>query len=293
VGTASFRIYSQNVGATFSVYLGNSDGWSQSGAVPGYGGAAVATATASAAGYLSFNVTTAVAAQAAGDDLITFAVVANTDTWNGINSRENAASRPELVVAGTPPPTGATLTPTDDRDTQSDVVAGTNATIHSSLWNTSYFRFSLASLGAVNSATFRVYTRDAATFSLYLGNSDGWSQGGSVPGYGGSPLATVAAAAEAYVSFNVTSIVSAQAAGDDLITFALTASTDSWNRIYSRESATNKPQLIVNGGSDQAMSAAAPMTLSSQPTTASSGLWSTSSIEEEEKDESDREWLLK
>jgi hypothetical protein len=63
------------------------------------------------------------------------------------------------------------------------------------------------------------------------------------------------------------------------VTFALTADTDTWNRIYSRESASNMPQLAINGG-EGSTAMAAPMTLSSQPSSASPAMWSPEPEEE-------------
>jgi hypothetical protein len=44
-----------------------------------------------------------------------------------------------------------------------------------------------------------------------------------------------------YIEIDVTNTVKAEAAGDDLVTFGLTTSLDTWSAFNSRENASNKP----------------------------------------------------
>jgi hypothetical protein len=181
----------------------------------------------------------------------------NTGLTNGTTyfyvvsaSNANGESTNSAQVQATPQaPTGGTLTltPTDDRDTQSDNASGTNALINTSQWNHVYLRFSLAGAGTVSNATLRVYkpgTSSGLTMTAHLGNSDAWTQSGSVPGYGASIGSTTNTAAAGWVDIPVTSAVQGQVAGDRIITIALVTNSGTWTQLSSREG-THPPQLVI------------------------------------------------
>lgn len=170
-----------------------------------------------------------------------YVVSATNAIGEGVNSAQVSAT-PQAPSGGT-----LTLTPTDDRDTQSDNAAGTNPTFNTSLWNHVYLRFSLGSVGTVSNATLRVYkpgTSSGLTMTAYLGNSDGWTQAGTVPGYGASIGSTTNTSAAGWVDINVTAAVQGQAAGDDVITIVVRTSSGTWTQLSSREG-THPPQLVI------------------------------------------------
>ena len=160
---------------------------------------------------------------------------------------------------------GFTLNPTDDRDTQSDNAAGTNATVSASKWNHFYMKFDLGGIGGkASSATLRVY-KSGATASNITGRVwhaviDGWTQ--SV-----TPLTTSLSYPVAsrllpggvgYVDFDVSGLIASELNHDRVVTLAITTSSDNWTSFQTREGA-NKPQLLVT-----ATEAVPPALLTSQ-----------------------------
>ncbi len=148
----------------------------------------------------------------------------------------------------TPAPTTTTLTPVADTDTQSDVAAGTNATLNASKWNTLYVKFNLSALsGTVSAAKLRVYRNatTAGTLNVSGASPDAWTEGGAKPTLGGLITTATMGTTAGYIEIDVTNTVKAEAAGDDLVTFGLTTSLDTWSAFHSRENASNKPQLVV------------------------------------------------
>ncbi|MGE5557312.1 MAG: DNRLRE domain-containing protein, partial [Bacillota bacterium] len=140
-----------------------------------------------------------------------------------------------------------TLNPTDDTDTQSDVAAGTNAVLNASQWCHLFTRFSLTSIsGNVTAATYRIYHQDHAnahTLNLCNVSTDNWSEGGTKPTLG-SVITSKSVSANGYVDFDVTSLVAAEASGDDVISFGHSTNLGTWERYCSREG-TYKPELVV------------------------------------------------
>ncbi len=93
------RLPSGSSAVTFTAHLANSDSWTQSGSVPGYG-ASIGSATlpSSASGtWLEIDVTSAVRSEAAGDKVISIALVTNLGSWTGLNTKESDHA-PRLVI---------------------------------------------------------------------------------------------------------------------------------------------------------------------------------------------------
>lgn len=256
VTNATLRVYFGGgmAATTITVSTTSNDTWVEGGAKP-TPNTTIMTKTigATPAGYIDFDLTAHVQSKLAGNKIVSVAMANTIGTWTGLNSRQAASNQPQLVVT-----TGATgggtvtLTPTADRDTQSDNPAGTNAAVNYSQYNIFYAKFSLASVsGTVSSAKLRVYRNGpgnpATVSSVFLGNNDAWPESGPVPGYAGGALgsASVPAGGPDWVEIPVsTATVQGQANGDDLITLALTNNNGGWTQISSRQGA-NAPQLVV------------------------------------------------
>jgi hypothetical protein len=145
-----------------------------------------------------------------------------------------------------------TLTPVADTDTQSDVAAGTNTTLHASKWNTLFIKFNLSTLsGTVSSAKLRVYKNNtnAGTLNVNGAAPDSWTEGGAKPTLGSAIATATMGGTAGYIEIDVTGTVNAEAAGDDLVSFGLTTNLDGWTGFNSRENTANKPQLVVTYGS--------------------------------------------
>jgi hypothetical protein len=135
-----------------------------------------------------------------------------------------------------------------DTDTQSDVAAGTNATLNASKWNNLYVKFNLSGIsGTVSAAKLRVYRGSTAAGTLNVNGAspDSWTEGGAKPALGSLITTAAMGTTAGYIEIDVTNTVKAEAAGDDLVTFGLTTSLDTWSAFNSRENASNKPQLVV------------------------------------------------
>jgi hypothetical protein len=174
-------------------------------------------------------------------------------SYAGPGITKQAIPNAALFRAGTtttpnPTPTTTALTPVADTDTQSDVAAGTNATLNASKWNTLFVKFNLSGIsGTVSTAKLRVYRNatTAGTLNVSGASPDSWTEGGAKPTLGSLITTATMGTAAGYIEIDVTNTVKAEAAGDDLVTFGLTTSLDTWSAFNSRENASNKPQLVV------------------------------------------------
>ncbi|MDQ8184649.1 DNRLRE domain-containing protein [Pelagicoccus sp. SDUM812002] len=163
----------------------------------------------------------------------------------------------DYVDASTPGSGGSStvvVTPTDDRDTQSDVAAGTNSQIAISAYNTSFFRFDLSSFsGPVSSAKLRLFrtgSSSALTADAYLAGSDSWTQSGSVPPAGSTLMGSAAVSAgTGWMEIDLDpSLVQAEVSGDGIISLGLESNLGGWTFVSSREGA-NPPELMLGGSS--------------------------------------------
>jgi oligosaccharide reducing-end xylanase len=174
--------------------------------------------------------------------------------WN--DTTDTAWSNPSrfgtVTLTGTPGGGGGTwtLNPTADKSGQGDT--GTDITPPVSQWAHYHLKFSTSAVtGTVSNAKLRVYRNEtgAGSITLYasqsVGNSDSWTEGGTVPGAGTQITSVANQNSVAYVEFDVTSFVSSQVTGDDVVTLVVTTSSGTWTRVNSRENASNKPQLVI------------------------------------------------
>ncbi|MFO8009156.1 MAG: carbohydrate-binding protein [Candidatus Brocadiia bacterium] len=139
-----------------------------------------------------------------------------------------------------------TLNPTADTN-DNDQCTGTS--IAWSDWCNCYTKFDLSSVGgSVTSATLRVYFEDVHDYNTDLevfdATSDSWDECGTPPGKGSTLMDTVNSPSTGWYEFDVTTWVSQEADGDDVMTFVLDNTCPNWQRYYSRES-SNPPELVV------------------------------------------------
>lgn len=170
-----------------------------------------------------------------------------------------------------------TLNPTADTDTQSDVAAGTNATLNLSQWCNPLMRFDLSSIsGTVSNAKLRIYfpnSISAFTLTVSTTSTDTWSEGGTKPSVGSSiTTKSVAAAGAGYVEVDLTSHVQSKMSGNKIVSIALSNNLGTWSTINSRQASSNKPQLVVS------TSAVAVTGVSVSPTSASINVGSTTTL---------------
>jgi hypothetical protein len=280
VTTATLRLYGSRTTTspvTDGAYAVSTNTWTETGITynnaPGLGAAQSAVAISTTAGYHEWNVTAFVKSQrAAGQTAVTLAVRMDGEVTFGpdsFNSREAAANPPQLVVAQAIPI--ATLTPEADAYVRDGTSAGTNFGAASSLQvktqttgnnRTAYLRFSLAGITAAGGATLRLYGNraqtSAVTDSVFAVSSNGWSELGITynnrPSLGAvqGPGRAITTTAQ-YHEWDVTSFVQQQiAAQAGAVTLAVamdssvTFSPDTFN---SREAPSNRPQLVLGGGS--------------------------------------------
>jgi chitodextrinase len=115
----------------------------------------------------------------------------------------------------------------------------------------SYLRFSLSGLSgsSVKSAMLKVYTTNALSAGFSVRTTSGsWTESGIVftnaPGYSSTGVRSPATSANAYVSVDVTSLVTKTNGDVNLTLVGLSSTNLSMN---SREGA-NKPQLVITTG---------------------------------------------
>jgi hypothetical protein len=144
-----------------------------------------------------------------------------------------------------------TLQAAADRDSDNGT-SGTAANVNASQWTTGYYKFSLSSApSSITSAKLRIYRGNTAqgslTVSAYQVANDSWTEstaGNAMPA-AGSLLQTVNSSAVGYVEIDVTSFIQNEKAGDGTATLAIKTSASGWTGFYSKDNASNKPELII------------------------------------------------
>lgn len=143
-----------------------------------------------------------------------------------------------------------TLNPIADTDSQSDVAAGTNANICVSQYCIPFYKFNLSSVtGSITNGKLRIYFPSgtaATTLTVSTTSNDSWVEGGTKPTQG-STIATkaISATGAGYVEVDLTSYVQTKYSGTKIVSVALSNTISSWTGVTARESAANKPQLVV------------------------------------------------
>ena len=113
--------------------------------------------------------------------------------------------------------------------------------------NRSYLRFTVPTLsGSVISATLRVFANSANTVGYTVHSTDGtWGETtinfSNAPAFGGSIGSSGAITASTWTQVNVTSLVT----GAGSYNFVMASSSSTATSFASRQSSTNKPELIV------------------------------------------------
>ncbi|MGQ7886398.1 CBM96 family carbohydrate-binding protein [Paenibacillus sp. WC2504] len=172
----------------------------------------------------------------------------------------------------------STLTPSDDayvHQSNGDSNYGTATSLYvkndASASRYSYLKFNLSGLTDVTSAKLRVYgSASAATVLSAYQTADSWTQSAltwnNKPAVGSSAGSVSINTTNTYNEIDVTSYVTAQAAGDGVVSFALQESVGKYTTLNSSENAANKPQLVIvsgsagGGGDTQAPSAPSGLT---------------------------------
>ncbi|GCE25145.1 hypothetical protein KDA_06290 [Dictyobacter alpinus] len=176
--------------------------------------------------------------------------VKNKLFWNATS--DDDWFNPGLFGSGTLQGTGgnATLTPSADRDNWAQN-AGDSTTLNASQWQTIYLKFDLSTVSSVSKATLRLYRTDLNQGSTILTASqvtdDSWTEASTTLPAVGASISTATSATVGYVDLDVTSFVQAQKAADGIVSIGVSSNSTSWVGFYSRDNATNKPQLVVTG----------------------------------------------
>ncbi|WP_308636415.1 CBM96 family carbohydrate-binding protein [Paenibacillus silvisoli] len=141
-----------------------------------------------------------------------------------------------------------TVNPVADTDTQSDVAAGTNATLNVSQWNNLFAKFSLSGVpSSIAAAKIRIYhPTHSVNHNLIVNgaSTESWSEGGAKPALG-SQINSKAVNAVGYVELDVTAAVQAKlSASSSSATFGFSSNIGSWEVYQSREG-SSKPELII------------------------------------------------
>ncbi|WP_084224850.1 DUF7594 domain-containing protein [Paenibacillus pectinilyticus] len=128
-----------------------------------------------------------------------------------------------------------------------------------------YLKFSLAGLSGVTSAKLGVYgSASSSTVLSAYQTTDSWTQSAitwnTKPTVGTSAGSVGINTTNTYNEIDVTSYVTAEAAGDGVVSFALQESVGKYTTLNSNENASNKPQLVIVSGSGGSGDTQAPTT---------------------------------
>ncbi|GCE13984.1 CBM96 family carbohydrate-binding protein [Tengunoibacter tsumagoiensis] len=260
ISSAKLRVYRNDTGQgnlTVNAHQVTNDSWTEnsSSSLPGVG-STITTTASNATGYVEFDVTSFVQSRLSGGQ-VSLAINTSAGGWTGFASRESSTNQPQLVVTTastatptpTPSPKTTSLVPGADRDNWSSDT-GSETYLNVSQYTTSYLKFNLSSIsGNVSSAKLRVYRNDVGqgnlTVTVSQVTNDSWSEtdASTLPAVG-STITTTSSNATGYVEFDVTSFVKSRLSGGQ-VSLAISTSAGGWTGFASRESSTNKPQLVV------------------------------------------------
>ena len=142
-----------------------------------------------------------------------------------------------------------TVNPVADTDSQSDNSSGTNASLNASMWCHLFLRFDLGSVsGDVTQAVLRIYqpnSQSAYALNVNTTNTDNWNEGGSLPTVANLITSQSETGNPGYVEVDITSHVQSKMSGNKIVSLGITTSLGSWTSFYSRQSSSNKPELIL------------------------------------------------
>lgn len=146
------------------------------------------------------------------------------------------------------------LTPTQDRDTQSDVAAGTNATVYASKWNYFYLQFDLSTVGGRAASAILRINKTAATSGLtvraWSASTDAWTQAtapASLPPLTFPAISQALPNATGFFSIDITGLINQELRSDRTVTIVITTDSDNWTPFSTKEAAASlRPQLQIN-----------------------------------------------
>ncbi|WP_208629686.1 DUF7594 domain-containing protein [Paenibacillus ferrarius] len=168
-----------------------------------------------------------------------------------------------LIVMAVPTVASAattTLSPSDDSYVHQGNAASNFGTATSlyvkndpSAARLTFLKFNLTGLSGVTSAKLRIYgSASSSTVLSAYQTTDSWTQSAitwnNKPTVGSSAGSVPINTTNTYNEIDVTSYVTAEAAGDAVVSFALQESVGKYTTLNSSENAANKPQLVVVSG---------------------------------------------
>jgi hypothetical protein len=111
-----------------------------------------------------------------------------------------------------------------------------------------YLMFNVTGAGSITNATLRVWATAAGTGASVHATTTGWTESGLIytnaPTYGATLASVSGFAAGTWLTYNVTSLVTA----NGLVAFMYTSASSTPLSIAAREDATHAPQLVVTRG---------------------------------------------
>lgn len=220
--------------------------------------------------YILLDVTDYVQTELSGDGVVSIHLYdwARTNNMATFNSKEAASNHPELVIStATVQTQDYTYNPTEDSYIRGDIYGddnyGSDAILAVRKGNAdknkrkSFVKFDLSNEGLSNvtNATLRLYASlvDANVTLSACDLDDNWSES-TITWNNAQDMPTVInttslSSANVYYEFDVTTFAQAQLAGDGVISIGIMDKTTSNIDIEfnSKESSTNKPELVITG----------------------------------------------
>jgi hypothetical protein len=278
VTNAKLRLKVSGVTATHSVearYVAT-DSWGESTITwnnqPSAGAVLDTKALPSVGSWVEFDVTAQVAAEAAGDAIVSFRLASLTADKNGVFHSRETADPPQLVVVGTASSGGSV-----DLETAADTFVRSGSYADTSYGNDStmmvkddsgtdydrecFIKFDLSSInGPVSSARIRLNVSAMGSDSTYsvetsFVSSDSWTESvtWNTKPASSTVLATTAAsgfAANGWVEIDVTSQVNTELTGDKILSVRLRSTSAGSNKYvsfktYETTTSTDRPVLRI------------------------------------------------
>jgi len=213
-----------------------------------------------AGSYIEFDVTSYVNTEASGDGVVSFVISSDNASTVSYHSKEaGSPDMPELVISWTAV-TEETLNPTEDAFV-SEGTSGTNygssdkyeVKESSGYAKRAFLKYSLSSItGTVTSALLRVKVRStpSGNHSVRSASTDSWAEGtitwSNRPSVGSIIDTEAVPTAGDYIEFDVTTYVASEAAGDGVVSFAITSDNASTVSYHSKEAGgSDMPELVV------------------------------------------------
>ncbi|GCE14898.1 glycoside hydrolase family 44 protein [Tengunoibacter tsumagoiensis] len=249
VNSAHLRLYRGNNDQgtiTMNAYQESNNGWTEgSNSLPAPG-SQITSLSSSDVGYVDFDVSSYIQSAKASGNTVTLVVNSSNVPWEYFYSRESGSNKPQLVLGTSS--SASTLTPTADRDNYASST-GSETTLNVSQYQYDYLKFDLSSVSSVNSAHLRLYRgnndQGTITMNAYQESNNGWTEGSNSLPAPGSQITSLSSSDVGYVDFDVSSYIQSAKASGNTVTLVVNSSNVPWEYFYSRESGSNKPQLVI------------------------------------------------